>query len=115
MPTLTIVDKNGETHTHEATQGETVWDACLNAGVELPHSCGFGAQCSTCVVRVIEGHENLSHLDEEEVERCNLEGITLADPKDPSAGSDLANNRVACRLSCACQVYGDVLLHQPDN
>jgi hypothetical protein len=66
------------------------------------------------VVQVVEGHQNLSHLDEEEVERCELEGITLANPEDPDSGSNPTEGRIACRLSCACQIFGDVVLQQPE-
>lgn len=114
MPELKITNKDGEEFTYNAASGETLWDACLSAGVELPHSCGFGMQCSTCVVKVVKGHQNLSHLDEEEVERCQLEGITLADPDDPNAGSNVEEGKTACRLSCACQIFGDVEVLQPE-
>jgi ferredoxin len=113
MALLTVIDKHGKEFTHEATLGETLWDACLNAGVELAHSCGFGMQCSTCVVEVKKGHTNLSHLDEEEVKRCGMEGITLADPDNPSIGMEVTGEK-ACRLSCACQIFGDVIVQQPE-
>lgn len=34
--------------------GQTVLDACLRAGVWLPHACGHGV-CGTCKVQVLEG------------------------------------------------------------
>lgn len=114
MPKLVVIDREGNSHEHQADDGETLWNACLNAGVELTHSCGFGCQCSTCCVQVVEGHQNLSHLDEEEVHRCKIEGITIADPDDPESGSNPAAGRVACRLSCACQIFGDVVVKQPE-
>jgi phenol hydroxylase P5 protein len=38
----------------EARDGQTVLDACLRAGVWLPHACGHGV-CGTCKVQVLEG------------------------------------------------------------
>jgi ferredoxin len=77
------------------------------------HNCGFGAQCATCTVQVLEGHQNLSHIDEEEEKRYKADGLTIADPRDPDGGSNLEKGRIACRMSCACQVYGDVIVRQP--
>ncbi len=38
----------------EVREGQTVLDACLRAGVWLPHACGHGL-CATCKVQVLEG------------------------------------------------------------
>lgn len=40
--------------TVEAAEGQTILDACLRAGVWLPHACGHGL-CATCKVQVLEG------------------------------------------------------------
>uniref|UniRef100_UPI0035A05E2B 2Fe-2S iron-sulfur cluster-binding protein n=1 Tax=Delftia acidovorans TaxID=80866 RepID=UPI0035A05E2B len=37
-----------------ARDGQTVLDACLRAGVWLPHACGHGV-CGTCKLQVLEG------------------------------------------------------------
>lgn len=114
MPNIKVIDKYGEVHEAEISMGETLIDACLEAGVNVPSSCGRGCECGTCVVQVLEGHQNLTHLDEEEVERAEMEGIDLADPEKPDGGSDIENNIVRCRLSCACQVNGDVIIALPE-
>ena len=41
-------------HTVEASEGQTILDACLRAGVWLPHACGHGL-CATCKVQVLDG------------------------------------------------------------
>jgi ferredoxin len=114
MPQIIVIDKYGEPHEAEVSMGETLIDAVLEAGIILPASCGRGCQCGTCVIQILEGHQNLTHLDEEEVDRAALEGITLADPADPEGGSDIEKNIVKCRLSCACQVNGDLIVAQPE-
>ncbi|WP_293396010.1 phenol 2-monooxygenase domain-containing protein [Nevskia sp.] len=49
-------------HTVEAEEGQTILDACLRAGVWLPHACCHGL-CATCKVQVVDGdyeHGNAS-------------------------------------------------------
>lgn len=41
--------------TVEAEEGQTILDACLRAGVWLPHACGHGL-CATCKVQVRDGY-----------------------------------------------------------
>ncbi len=40
--------------TVEVAEGQTLLDACLRAGVWLPHACGHGL-CGTCKVEVLDG------------------------------------------------------------
>ncbi len=40
--------------TIEVEEGQTVLDACLRAGVYLPHACGHGL-CGTCKTQVLDG------------------------------------------------------------
>lgn len=57
---------------------QTVLDACLRAGVWLPHACGHGV-CGTCKVQVLEGeceHNNASNFALMDFERD--EGKILA-------------------------------------
>ena len=49
--TLTI-EPLGETV--EVAEGQTMLDACLRAGIYLPHACGHGL-CGSCKVDVLEG------------------------------------------------------------
>lgn len=49
-------------HTVEVEEGQTILDACLRAGVWLPHACCHGL-CATCKVQVVDGdyeHGNAS-------------------------------------------------------
>lgn len=38
----------------EVAEGQTILDACLRAGVHLPHACGHGL-CGTCKTQVLDG------------------------------------------------------------
>lgn len=42
----------------EVAEGQTILDACLRAGVYLPHACGHGL-CGTCKTQVLEGEIDL--------------------------------------------------------
>ncbi|AOW25321.1 phenol hydroxylase [Sphingomonas melonis TY] len=75
MATLTI-EPTGDTV--EVAEGQTLLDACLRAGLYLPHACGHGL-CGTCKVSVLEGevaHGAASSFALMDFERD--EGATLA-------------------------------------
>lgn len=64
--------------TIDVEEGQTILDACLRAGVWLPHACGHGL-CGTCKVDVLEGtacHNDASSFALMDFERD--EGKTLA-------------------------------------
>lgn len=44
------------------TEGQTILEASLAAGIPHYHACGGKGQCTTCRVLVLEGEENLSQL-----------------------------------------------------
>ena len=62
-------------------------------GVPIQHVCGGKAQCGTCRIRVIEGHKNLSPINERE--RIRLQAI--GNPKD-------------VRLACQTYAFGDITI-----
>jgi ferredoxin len=65
----------------ELPDGSKIAEACEEAGV--PFACTEGV-CGTCVVEVVEGHENLSTPTQEE--------------KD-FLGEDTQNERLACQCT----------------
>jgi phenol hydroxylase P5 protein len=54
--------------TISVADGQTILDACLRAGVYLPHACGHGL-CGTCKVDVVDG----------EVDHADASGFALMD------------------------------------
>lgn len=75
MPVVTVEPIGREV---EVAEGQTILDACLRAGVYLPHACGHGL-CGTCKVEVLEGevdHGNASSFALMDFER--EDGKTLA-------------------------------------
>ena len=62
----------------EVAEGQTILDACLRAGVYLPHACGHGL-CGTCKTQVLDGeidHGEASPFASMDFERD--EGFVLA-------------------------------------
>lgn len=73
--TLTI-ETTGDTL--EVAEGQTILDACLRAGIWLPHACCHGL-CATCKIRITEGevdHGEASTFALMDFERD--EGLALA-------------------------------------
>ena len=48
------IHHQGETHTIEVPEGQTVLEAAHNANIDLPSSCYSGV-CTTCAAKVLEG------------------------------------------------------------
>lgn len=70
-----------------ASQGQTVLDAILEAGLEIDHSCGGNATCGTCRVIVRSGVDRLPARNEIEQEFAS--DRSMAD-----------NERLCCQLVC---------------
>ena len=75
----------------------SVLDIAMAHGVEIEHSCGGVAICTTCHIIVDEGEENLTAPDDDELDR--LDAVT---------GSTLRS-----RLACQAVVRGDVTVTIP--
>jgi ring-1,2-phenylacetyl-CoA epoxidase subunit PaaE len=66
---VTIILDGEETHFDVTTSGDSVLDAALNAGADVPFACK-GAVCCTCRARVLEGSVEMDMnyaLEEEEL------------------------------------------------
>jgi ferredoxin, 2Fe-2S len=48
---------------------ESILDIAMNNGVALDHACGGVCACTTCHVHVLQGAENLSEADDDELDR----------------------------------------------
>jgi 2Fe-2S ferredoxin len=94
MPKLSFKDKKV---TLEVEAGMSILDAAMEYGVPLYHTCGGNASCSTCRVRVLNGAENLSEIEEAEAQV--LDAFDLKPP---------------CRLGCQALVLkGEVEVEIP--
>jgi len=76
-----VFQNNNETV--DLPDGSPIGEACENAG--LPFACS-GGLCGTCIVRVLEGGENLSEPTAAELDFLGPEGVKEE------------------RMACQCQI-----------
>jgi len=88
MAKVTIV-KNGKTYEVESDGTLTLLELCNENDIEMEQACGGNGVCTTCLVEVKEGAENLSEITDRE----EMMGM---DPEDPKQ-----------RLGCQCKANGD--------
>ncbi|EIV92357.1 2Fe-2S iron-sulfur cluster-binding protein [Frankia sp. QA3] len=81
--------------------GESVFAAALRSDLTWPTICYGQARCTACVLRVVDGHQNLGPL--ESVERGVLRQLASRRGRRPSR-----DTRLACRLT----VTGDVTVEK---
>jgi 2Fe-2S ferredoxin len=68
-----------------ARPGDTLLDAALDNGVDLPHECGGNCTCTSCHVVIHAGSANLSAIEEPETYRLQF------------AADNVASSRLACQ------------------
>ncbi len=90
MPKITYIKNGQKTEIETDNVGASLLDIAQENGVDMDHACGGNGICTTCMVQVKSGSENLSDMTEREE-------IMGMDPEDPTL-----------RLGCQCQVSGDV-------
>lgn len=89
MPKVTITTDN---LTIEVPQNYALIDMCEDHDTSILFGCRDGA-CGACMVRVKEGAENLTKMEDDEKDFLE----TMAAEEDE-------------RLACQCRVKGDVVL-----
>jgi ferredoxin len=102
MPILTFVDRDGEVHEGRVDQGADVMDAIEEiSGIMLPHSCGRGGWCSTCVATVVTGGigdgKAVTPMGPEELDTMEKAGLN-------------PENQI---LTCSSQIFKDCRISQP--
>ena len=48
------INHQGQTHTIEVSESQSILDAAKDAGIDLPYSCSAGV-CTTCAAQIISG------------------------------------------------------------
>ena len=79
----------------EVGQGQTIFDAALRAGVDWPTTCEGRAECTRCVVVVVQGELSPARSDE----RDALQWFGRAGDE---------------RLACQAKVVTDVVVRKDD-
>ena len=77
---------------------ESLLDLAMNVGFHLEHACGGSCACTTCHVVVKEGDDNLSEMDDDELDRVE----------------QAADYQLHSRLGCQAVVEGDVTVNIPE-
>ena len=77
---------------------ESLLDIAMNFGFHLEHACGGSCACTTCHVVVKKGDENLSEMDDDELDRVE----------------QAADYQLHSRLGCQAVVKGDVTVDIPE-
>lgn len=83
----------------EVGQGCSVLEAAMQNGIQIYHTCGGNASCSTCRVRILSGAENISGIESAEAQV--LDAFDLKSP-----------HRLGCQ---ALVLRGDVEVEIPDH
>lgn len=104
MPKVTFLPANqtlefesGKLPYSDHGKPESILDLALNKGFHLDHACGGSCACTTCHVIVLEGQENLSEPEDDELDRLDMAaGLTLRS-----------------RLGCQAVIKGDVTVEIP--
>jgi adenylate cyclase len=92
MPTIQYLPDGKEI---EISEGETILQAALRAGIAMTHICGGNARCSTCRVIILQGLENCAPRNAKE-----------------QAIAELLQFSPAIRLACQTLAAGDVKLRR---
>ena len=82
----------------DVRDGQTIFRAAYDAGIEWPTKCGGARQCTFCTMTVTAGAENLSAADKDELFRTAAWIRKLG----------IEPNRL--RLACAARVRGPVVV-----
>lgn len=85
----------------EAEDGQNVLQALLHSGIEYMHACGGFCNCTTCRIKVEEGMENLSEMQEDEKNTLRR-----------FQGEEVLEGPF--RLSCQAKVHGDIKISEPE-
>jgi 2Fe-2S ferredoxin len=96
--TIEIIDRDEQV---EAEDGQDVLNALLEGGVEWMHACGGFCNCTTCRIKIEEGQENVSDMEEDEKNTLRR-----------FQGEEVLEGPF--RLSCQVEVYGDIKISEPD-
>jgi 2Fe-2S ferredoxin len=94
MPTITVIEFNGQDHTIDIQSGRTLMENVLESGVPgIDADCGGACACGTCHCFVAENWQEI---------------VGEADPMEESMLGMRPDRIDASRLSCQIQVSDDM-------
>ena len=93
----TVEFESGKLPYSEHGKPESLLDICIHFDIPLEHACGGNCACTTCHVVVKQGEQNLSEIEDDEIDRVE----------------QAADYQVNSRLGCQAVVKGDVVVEIP--
>jgi len=84
-----VIVKNGKKYEVESDGTLTLLELCNENGIEMEQACGGNGVCTTCMVEVHEGAENMNDVTDRE----EMMGMDADNPTQ--------------RLGCQCTPTGD--------
>jgi len=99
----------------QVDEGQSIRSAARDLGVEIESICAENATCGKCMVLIEEGRFEKYNIDSK---RGNLSPIGIAEQeyfaRRPKLLKDKGWEVGHVRLSCQCQILGDVLINVPE-
>jgi uncharacterized 2Fe-2S/4Fe-4S cluster protein (DUF4445 family) len=99
----------------QTDEGISVRSAARELGVEIESICAENATCGKCMVLIEEGRFEKYNIDSK---RNNLSPVTAEEAayfsRRPKLLKDKGWEVGHVRLSCQCQIHGDVLINVPE-
>ena len=93
MPKMTVIDRDGNSHTIEARFNWSLMENIREAGLDIEASCGGCCACATCHVYV---------------EKSWFDKLEAVDPDETLMLSDALDLQDNSRLSCQIQMTKDL-------
>lgn len=87
---ITMIKNGKESKIEGCSNESSLLEVALENGIEMDHACGGNGACTTCMVKVIDGGENLTEITERE----EMMGMSAEYPE--------------YRLGCQCCANGDI-------
>jgi len=99
----------------QVDEGQSIRSAARDLGVEIESICAENATCGKCMVLIEEGRFEKYNIDSK---RKNLSPVGTAEQeyfaRRPKLLKDKGWEVGHVRLSCQCQILGDVLINVPE-
>lgn len=89
MSKITYIKNGKNIEIESANTGQSLLEIAQENCVEMDSACGGNGVCTTCLVKVVDGAENLGSVTEKE----EIMGMDADNPE--------------YRLGCQCEVSGD--------
>lgn len=103
MPTIEVIDRNGQSHEIDGTTGWSLMEVIRDKGLPIEAACGGCASCATCHVYVdADWEDKLNAKSEEEEDMLDL------------ALEVQGNSRLSCQVKLTDDLNGLKVTLAPD-